>query len=105
MLAHNQLINLGEQQRLFCDVIGQNSEVLLSGTHGCATKIIILCKMNDLHIQGLIDFYEESNAEKSKLRLKTIENNFCELQMKKIICTSYKMCFGLTFFTFKYLPL
>ena len=48
--------------------------------------------MNDLHIQGLTSFYEESNAEKSKLRLKTIENN-CELQMKKIIWTSYKMCF------------
>ena len=58
------------------------------------------CKVNDLHIQGLTDFYEESNA-KSKVRLKTIENNFCELQMKKIICTSYKMCFWHTFFAFK----
>ena len=51
------------------------------------------CKVNNLHIQGLIDFYEESNAEKSKLRLKIVENNFWDLKMKKIICTSYKMCF------------
>ena len=93
MLAHSQLINIGEQQRFFCDVIGQFSEALRSRTHGCATRYLHSCKGNDLHIQGLIDLYKESDAEKSKLRLKTVESNLCKLKIKKIICTGYKMCF------------
>ena len=36
--------------------------------------------MNDLHIQGLTDFYEESNAEKSKLRLKIVENKLLRVK-------------------------
>ena len=39
VLVHSQLINLGEQQIFFCDVIGQFSEVLRSRTHGCATRV------------------------------------------------------------------
>ena len=66
-----------------------------------------LFKENDLKNQGLIDFSEESksNAEMSKLRLKTVENNLCKLKIKKIICTGYRRCFRLPFFHFMYLPM
>ena len=54
-----------------------------------------------LHIQGLIDFYEESNAEKSKLRLKIVENKDEENNLYKLQ-NAFMTYF---FFTFKYLPL
>ena len=38
------------------------------------------CKVNDLNNQGLINIYEESDSEKSKLKLKTVENNLYKLQ-------------------------
>ena len=56
--------------------------------------------MNDLHIQGLIDFYEESNAEKSKLRLKTIENNLMGVTDEENIFYKLQNVFLTYFFHF-----
>ena len=57
------------------------------------------CEEDDPNNRGLTDIYGGPNAEKSKLRLKTVENNLCKLKIKKIICGSYKCVFDLTFFT------